>query len=383
MAHVRDRWTDPNPAGPDARPKRIRNERWGKGKRWQARWIENGHEHVQACATKDEADLVVAEKEAGVVHRKVPTITVEERFEVWKRSRLRHAPKTRETVQSALNAIILPTLGVQPVAALDRQQLQDAVTEWAGHWSASRVRVAWSFVSSMLKQCEADKIIDRAPQGIILPEVDPDPIVPLLVSQVEQIAARVPKWFRAMVVLDAASGLRSGELRGLTRDRCVDGVLMVDRQLVGAKAGTPIFGPPKSKAGIRRVPIDPDTWAVLQDHLEKWGSDDLVFRTRHRTPISRTRMSEMWRDASEGMEGLRRRSGWHDLRHFHASMLIAGGMSVTAVASRLGHKDSTETLRTYAHLWPTDDERAVAIVQAQLKGSSILARSTDGPGLAA
>jgi len=27
------------------------------------------------------------------------------------------------------------------------------------------------------------------------------------------------------------------------------------------------------------------------------------------------------------------------------------------VAHRLGHKDPTETLRTYAHLWPDDDER--------------------------
>lgn len=54
------------------------------------------------------------------------------------------------------------------------------------------------------------------------------------------------------------------------------------------------------------------------------------------------------------------RSGWHDLRHHHASMLIAGGASVIAVARRLGHKDPTETLRTYGHLWHDDEERMVA-----------------------
>jgi integrase len=47
-------------------------------------------------------------------------------------------------------------------------------------------------------------------------------------------------------------------------------------------------------------------------------------------------------------------------------MLIAAGLSVTAVAARLGHKDSTETLRTYAHLWPNDEERAVQAVQTHL-----------------
>ena len=52
--------------------------------------------------------------------------------------------------------------------------------------------------------------------------------------------------------------------------------------------------------------------------------------------------------------------GWHQLRHHHASLLIAAGLSPVAVAHRLGHKDATETLQTYAHLWPNDDERMVA-----------------------
>ena len=98
--------------------------------------------------------------------------------------------------------------------------------------------------------------------------------------------------------------------------------------------------------------------------------------------MSRSTAGGVWRAATEGM-GLRERSGWHELRHFHASMLIAGGMSPTAVAARLGHKDASETLRTYAHLWPTDDERALAIVGAEMRGSSLLARSTDGQGVAA
>lgn len=48
-----------------------------------------------------------------------------------------------------------------------------------------------------------------------------------------------------------------------------------------------------------------------------------------------------------------------NLRHHHASLLIAGGASPVAVAHRLGHKDATETLQTYAHLWATDDDRLV------------------------
>ncbi len=33
-----------------------------------------------------------------------------------------------------------------------------------------------------------------------------------------------------------------------------------------------------------------------------------------------------------------------------------------SVASFLGHKNATETLSTYAHLWPNDEERMTAAI---------------------
>lgn len=38
-----------------------------------------------------------------------------------------------------------------------------------------------------------------------------------------------------------------------------------------------------------------------------------------------------------------------------------------AVAHRLGHKDATETLKTYAHLWPDDDTRAAALTEGLVR----------------
>jgi len=45
-----------------------------------------------------------------------------------------------------------------------------------------------------------------------------------------------------------------------------------------------------------------------------------------------------------------------DLRHFYASGLIASGCDVVAVQRALGHSPTT-TLTTYAHLWPTTEDR--------------------------
>ena len=42
----------------------------------------------------------------------------------------------------------------------------------------------------------------------------------------------------------------------------------------------------------------------------------------------------------------------HDLRHHYASVLLAAGESVVAVAERLGHENATLVLKTYGHLMP-------------------------------
>ncbi len=47
----------------------------------------------------------------------------------------------------------------------------------------------------------------------------------------------------------------------------------------------------------------------------------------------------------------------HDLRHFYASDLIAAGCDVVTVQRALGHPRATTTLSTYAHLWPTAEDR--------------------------
>ena len=47
----------------------------------------------------------------------------------------------------------------------------------------------------------------------------------------------------------------------------------------------------------------------------------------------------------------------HDLRHHYASVLLAAGESVVAVAERLGHENATLVLTTYGHLLPDSEDR--------------------------
>ena len=61
----------------------------------------------------------------------------------------------------------------------------------------------------------------------------------------------------------------------------------------------------------------------------------------------------------------------HYLRHHFASVLLAAGESVVAVAERLGHENATLVLKTYGHLMPDSEDRTRRAID--------LAWTADGP----
>ena len=57
-----------------------------------------------------------------------------------------------------------------------------------------------------------------------------------------------------------------------------------------------------------------------------------------------------------------RREGIHQLRHYFASVMLAGGVSVKELAEYLGHADPAFTLRVYAHLLPSSHDRTRSVI---------------------
>jgi len=52
---------------------------------------------------------------------------------------------------------------------------------------------------------------------------------------------------------------------------------------------------------------------------------------------------------------------FHDLRHTHASLLLAAGVPVLDVSRRIGHASAAVTLTVYAHLVPGQGQRAASL----------------------
>ncbi len=58
----------------------------------------------------------------------------------------------------------------------------------------------------------------------------------------------------------------------------------------------------------------------------------------------------------------------HDLRHTHATLLLADGVPVKVVSERLGHANATITLTVYQHMHPGMGRQAAERFAALLEG---------------
>ncbi len=54
----------------------------------------------------------------------------------------------------------------------------------------------------------------------------------------------------------------------------------------------------------------------------------------------------------------------HDIRHWHATQLVAANTDIRTVADRLGHADAAFTINTYAHSSSESDRAAAAAIEA-------------------
>ncbi len=62
------------------------------------------------------------------------------------------------------------------------------------------------------------------------------------------------------------------------------------------------------------------------------------------------------------------RSSLKETRHYSATQLPAGGVDLNTVAGRLGHAEGSTTLKFYAPFTQPADQRAAAVIPAQLDG---------------
>lgn len=342
---------------------------------WRARYRdETGKEHAQHFAKKGEAKRWLDEVTAAVVRGdyvdpKAGRITLRAYAAKWEAVQV-SSDGTARIVDNALRLHLLPELGDRQLASIRPTEVQGFVKKLeAKTLSPGTVRGIYHVTTQLFAAAVDDRLIPRTPcTRVRLPASDDEPVKAPTVEQVVAMTGAVDARWRPLVVALAGSGLRIGELLGL-EVADVDFLrrtIGVERQRMQSGA----IGQLKSKRSRRVVPVGQVVVDELAAHLaarrEAAGGEKVagpLFVDELGAPLRYRRWRSVWEAAAKAA-GVDFTS--HDLRHFYASALIAGGASVKQVQERLGHASPMITLQTYAHLWPGDDDRTRDVMDQAL-----------------
>ena len=329
---------------------------------------------------------LVAEVEAGVVAPKA--ITVADLLEAWL-NHIEHLGRSPTTLYGYRRLVLqLPAGFAGTALAKVTPKLVDDLYRHLGTIGKRKPATVLRYhavLRAAFAQAARWGWVDRNPiERATPPRVQRDEIRPPAVDDVLKVIAaagisRNPE--NALVFrLLAATGCRRGEVCAIQWDDVdFDGepVTVAIRRGVVDVEGELIVKGTKTHAQ-RKVGLDPGTAALLR---AQWTSavelglaagvppqkDHFVFLREPGSaePLPPDRISQAWRRLCQEV-GVKARL--HDLRHLQASMLLDAGEAVTTVAARLGHRDTSTTLKVYGHLMPGADTRAAGIVGSALEG---------------
>lgn len=296
-------------------------------------------------------------------------------------------PSTYENYEIVINTHIKPALGNIPMAKLQAHMLQNFYNEklesgradGKGGLSTRMVRYIHTIIREALQQAVKEGLLIRnVADATTPPTVKNKQMRPLTEEELLAFfdAAKDDRLFAAYV-LAATTGLRRGELLGLCWD-CVDlekGIITVKRELMNLKDGLVLEETTKSKSGRRSVVLTDDAIRELKAHKrrqaqeklfmgEAYQEHGLVFCKEDGTPLDPSWFTKHFQALLEkaGLPRIR----FHDLRHTHATLLLARGVHPKIVQERLGHSSITMTLDLYSHLVPGLQEAAAATLNGLL-----------------
>ena len=302
---------------------------------------------------------------------------------VWWPSRQLEA-STKAGYRSYLDKHFIPFFGRLPMADILPSTVQTWVTQACSSGLSARSVVKYHvMLHGVFKRAVRDRVIAFNPcADTELPKVVKKKRRIVTPDEFETLLAHLPERHQLMLVTEIETGLRWGELVAL-RPRHVDFLrrsITVEETIVEISKK---ISPTGERMLVKPYPKDDEarTLTVSQELVDLMAQrmatlglsrDDLLFpstETSGGRPLSRnTFRTRVWLPALRA-SGLDFAVRMHDLRHAHASWLLAGGADLKAVMERLGHSQ-IQTTQQYLHTLPEADRQAFAAFQRVRGGAS-------------
>ena len=293
-----------------------------------------------------ELDKILAPINAGL-HPKRHVITFLEFSERWKADVLiHHKDSSKTSRESAPQQVARPAFGDTPLADLDSQTIQRAVTQWTAKAAPKTIRNILATLRNVWKTARAWGFVTHDPFAcLMLPRRGLVRKPTLTAEQAKKIIQAADEPFKTMFWILAETGMRGGEVCGLFVEDVdlVNGLIYVRRSAWRGKLQTP-----KTENAIRSFPISPDLAAHVTRHLDK-RTAGLLFHTKSGQPYDNYNVCAWQFKPLLERVGITdtHRMGLHAFRHGNASALDSIGAPMRVRMDRLGHADVFHHVRLH------------------------------------
>jgi integrase len=364
---------------------------WKERQSWRGSYRdEAGKQHTKSFKRQVDAKRWVATEESKVVRGDwidpaAGKITFATFYADWAPRQV-WLSSTRENADLATARV---TFGDMPLRSIRRSHVESWVKNMTARLAPTTIDTRFTIVRGVFRAAVADRLIASDPTvGVVLPrkrKVEAAMRIPTHADVARLLNAAEPPnrpksrpGFTAYVALCAFAGLRRGEALGVQVGDIdfLDRTLRVTRQVQRAKAAdiaagkslvdaaggiTVMVRPPKYESE-RTIYLPDELIAMLSEHVRQHTPTGMpnrwLFDERSK-PWHDNLVDYRWR-STRADAGLAHKL--HDLRHYFASGLVAAGCDVVTVQRAMGHSSATTTLSTYAHLWPTAEDKTRAAV---------------------
>lgn len=312
----------------------------------------------------------------------VSRLTVQQLFDEYE---VYHSHETRRTSHDSamrnLKARVLPTMKDY---RLDRLT-QPVLAQWKNEIAASELSIvtkrnAYAAFVAMLNYGVKMGYIVKNPLTVLGNFRDADAID----RAEERLHYYTPEQFRAFITaarehtvtvndwgfyvffcIAFYTGARKGEINALKWTDIEGNIMHIRRSIAQKLKGDDVETPPKNKSSYRDLQLPAPLMAVLNEHKVRQKENAPLFSEEYRVcggerPLRDTSIDKRNQAYAKAAELPHIRI--HDFRHTHASLLANEGINIQEIARRLGHSNVQMTWNTYSHLYPREEERAVAVL---------------------
>jgi integrase len=328
----------------------------------------------------------------GGAYQEPAKITVAEFLDTWlAHARSTVAPNTFDRYSALVRKNIMPALGAIILTKLQPEQIATALAsapraDGRGALSAQTRLHMHRVLKRALGQAVRWRTLLRNPcDAVDAPKVEKKHRPTYNLSQtVNMLELARPRRIFIPAVLASMCGLRRGEVAAL-RWRHVDldvAQAGIVESLEQTYDGALRFKPPKS-GRARKIALP----AFVVQELRRWHvqqaqellrlgirqtDETLICAREDGQPLQPRSLTHSW-DQFIADKGLPRVT-FHDLRHAHATHLLASNVHPKIVSERLGHSKIGITLDLYSHVIPGMQEDAVARIDAAIEMEMVAKR---------